>query len=282
MIIGHKKQQEFLKKLTKVESIPHALLFTGSEKLGKKKMAFELISSIFKENIFQHPDFTFIAPEQKQIKIRQIRDINWKLSLKPVQAPFLAVVIDQAHLMTRQAQNCFLKSLEEPKSKAVLILVTEHPRFLLPTIISRCQTIKFYPVQKKEIKDYLKTKDIKEEQIEEIAQICLGRPGLAVDFSQDLKKLEQRQKKIKELVKIINSPIARRFKYAKELSESDDLHETLSVWLSYFRKNLISNSDKFLIKKAKEILNRIQQTTLLLSTTNINTRLALEVLMMEF
>jgi len=282
MIIGHKKQQEFLKKLTQAESIPHALLFTGSEKLGKKKIAFEFISSIFKENIFQHPDFTFIAAEQKQIKIGQIRDVNWKLSLKPVQAPFLAVVIDQAHLMTRQAQNCFLKSLEEPKSKAVVILITEHPRFLLPTIISRCQTIKFYPVQKKEIKDYLKTKDIKEEQIEEIVQICLGRPGLAVDFSQDLKKLEQRQKKIKELIEIISSPIAMRFKYAKELSESDELYETLSVWLSYFRKNLISDSDKFLRKKAREILNRIQQTTLLLSTTNINTRLALEVLMMEF
>jgi len=282
MIIGHKKQQEFLRKIAESEKIPHALLFTGSDKLGKKKIAFELIFSIFKENIFQHPDFTLIVPKEKQIKINQIRDINWKISLKPVKAPLLSVVIDEAHSMTRQAQNCFLKTLEEPKNKALLILITERPRFLLPTIISRCQTVKFYPVEKKEIDNYLKTQKFKQEQVEEISHICLGRPGVAIDFSQNLKKLEERQKKVKELVEIVKSPMSLRFKYAKELSESnDDLKETLLIWLSYFRRNLISNPDNSLISKTKRILNNIQQTIFLLSTTNINKRLALEVLMLE-
>ncbi len=281
MIIGHKKQQEFLRKMVESENIPHALLFTGNEKLGKKKIAFKLISSIFKENIFQHPDFNLVIPEEKQIQINQIRDINWKLSLKPVKAPLLSVVIDQAHSMTRQAQNCFLKTLEEPKTRALLILITEYPNYLLPTIISRCQRVKFYPVEKKEINNYLKTQNFKQEQIKEISHICLGRPGVMIDFSQNLKKLEERQEKVKELVKIVKSPMSLRFKYAKELSENDDLKETLLVWLSYFRRNLISNPDNSLISKTKHILNNIQRTIFLLSTTNVNKRLALEVLVLE-
>ena len=281
MIIGHKKQQEFLKKMVESEKIPHALLFTGNEKLGKKKIAFKLITSIFKENIFQHPDFSLVIPKEKQIQINQIRDVNWKLSLKPVKAPLLSIVIDKAHLMTKQAQNCFLKTLEEPKSRALLVLISEYPRYLLPTITSRCQTVKFYPVEKKEINNYLKAQKFKEEQINEISQICLGRPGVAIDFSQNLKKLEERQEKVKELVKIVKLPMSLRFKYAKELSENDDLKETLFVWLSHFRRNLISHPDNSLISKTKRILNHIQKTIFLLSTTNVNKRLALEVLMLE-
>lgn len=282
MIIGHKKQQEFFKKIIETENIPHAMLFTGKEKLGKKKIAFELVSSIFKENIFQHPDFSLVVPKEKQIQINQIREINWQLSLKPIKAPLLSVIIDQAHSMTREAQNCFLKTLEEPKSKSLIILIAEYPKFLLPTIISRCQMVKFYPVASSEIKNYLRVKKIKQEQIDEITQICLGRPGVAVDFFKNPEKLKERQKKIEKLVKIMKSPINLRFQYAKELSENNDLKETLSIWLSYFRKNLISRSDTFLTSKTREILHNIQRTIFLLSTTNINTRLALEVLMMEF
>ncbi len=282
MIIGHKKQREFFKKIIEAENIPHAMLFTGKEKLGKKKIAFELVSSIFKENIFQHPDFSLVVPKEKQIQINQIRDINWRLSLKPIKAPLLSVIIDQAHSMTREAQNCFLKTLEEPKSRSLIILIAEYPKFLLPTIISRCQMVKFYPVASSEIKNYLKAKKIKQEQINEITQICLGRPGVAVDFFKNPEKLKERQKKIEKLVKIMKSPISLRFQYAKELSENNDLKETLSIWLSYFRKNLISRSDTFLISKTREVLQSIQRTIFLLSTTNINTRLALEVLMMKF
>lgn len=281
MIIGHKKQQEFLKKIIEGTEIPHALIFSGSEKLGKKKIAFEFISSIFKDNITNHPDFTFVSPEKKQIQIKQIRDIGWKLSLKPVKASVLAVVIDQAHLMTKEAQNCFLKTLEEPKSKSLLILITKHPKLLLPTIISRCQTIKFYPVQNQEIKNYLKTKKIKGEQIDSLTSISLGRPGMAIDYLDNLEVLEKREKIIKKLTNIIKSPMYMRFNYAKELAETNDFKSTLFIWLSYFRESLLSCSDRVSMTKIKNTLNFIERTMFFLSTTNINPRLALEVLMME-
>ena len=97
MIVGHRKQREFLKKIVKSGKIPHALLFSGPEKLGKKTLALELISSIFQEDHSQHPDFLLTDPIDNKISINQIRDLNWRLSLKSLKASFKTVIIDQAH-----------------------------------------------------------------------------------------------------------------------------------------------------------------------------------------
>ena len=322
-IIGHKKQQDFLNKMVSLGKIPHALLFTGPEELGKKTIALELISSIFKEKLLNHPDFILIEPEIKyqktvqgqgrgnlvvssrgtsgqnssgrsaqpkalrrrpvrgQIKITQIRNLSWKLSLKPVSAPLFAAIINKAHLMTREAQNCFLKTLEEPKTKSLLILVSEHPKYLLPTILSRCENIKFYPVKKEEITLYLKQKKVSPEDIKTIVDFSLGRPGKAIRFLENGEELEENKKKIRKLIKFSNSPLSLRFKYAKELSKGENLQETLNSWLFYFRKVLISAESKTNLLRVKDILNAIQETIYLISTTNVNPRLALEVLMMK-
>jgi len=121
MIIGHQKQWEFLKFLVKIKKIPHALLFVGPEKIGKKTLALEFASLILKQSLRGHPDFVFLEPINGEIKISQIRELILRLSLKKSSAPFKIVIIDNAHLMNFQAQNCFLKTLEEPKGESVLI-----------------------------------------------------------------------------------------------------------------------------------------------------------------
>ncbi|XOB40462.1 MAG: hypothetical protein ACKKMR_00370 [Candidatus Nealsonbacteria bacterium] len=281
MIIGHKKQQQFLKKIISSREIPHALLFTGPEGLGKKTIALQFLSSLFGEKLFQHPDFSLITPITKQIQINQIRDLRWRLSLKPIKAPLLGAVVDKAHLMTREAQNCFLKTLEEPKSRSLLILISEYPNYLLSTIVSRCEKIKFYQVENREITSYLEKKKVSKEKIEEIVEISLGRPGRAVNILQNPEKLEERKKKIRELIKISGSPLSLRFKYVKELAQQQDLKETLGIWLFYFRKGLISCRNRTELIKIKNILKAVQETMFLLSTTNVNPRLALEILTMK-
>ena len=282
MIIGHQKQQQFLRKIVSSGKIPHALLFSGPEELGKKTIALELLSSLFKEDLFSHPDFTLITPATRQIRITQIRGLNWRLSLKPIKAPLLGVVIDQAHLMTREAQNCFLKTLEEPKTETLLILITEYPNYLLPTIISRCENVKFYPVKNEEIRFFLKKEKLPKDKIEEIVELSLGRPGKVVNFLQNLEKLKERRKRIKKLIEISDSPLSLRFENAKELSKQEDFRETLKDWLFYFRKALISKKSTKDLLKIKEIINAIQETIFVTSNTNANPRLALEVLMMKF
>jgi len=281
MIVGHQKQWQFLKKIAKSGKIPHALLFSGEEKLGKKKIALEFVSLIFGQDLKNHPDFISITPEAKKIQINQIRELSWRLSLKPIKAVFKAAIIDDAHLMTAEAQNCFLKTLEEPKGETLLILITEYPNFLLPTILSRCERIKFFPVKKEEIANYLKTKGISKEKIEEISEISDGRPGLAIEFLENPEKLKGRETIIKDLIRISKSPLSARFQYAKELSKDQNLTEVLNIWLSFFRKDLISQRSQINLRKIENILKTIQRTFFLISTTNVNPRLALEILMME-
>jgi len=294
MIIGHWKQREYLKKIAESGNIPQAVLFTGQAHLGKKLVALEWISLIFAEKAENHPDLVLIASENNQIRISQIRDLSWRLALKPVRAAFKAAILDQAHQMNEEAQNCFLKTLEEPKGNTLLILITEWPEILLPTIRSRCEIVKFYPVSKLEIENYLKAKTgggwvASKEKVKEIALLSLGRPGKAVDFISNPQKLENQKKTIKELIEISRSPLASRFQYAKELTKTQNLREILDTWLFYFRNILLekcsskcsSTGDEQLIPKLKNIIKQIQKTNFLISTTNVNPRLALEILMLE-
>jgi len=279
MIIGHQKQLNYLRKMAESGKIPHALLFSGQDCLGKKTIALHFISQLFGENPLFHPDFILITPVKKQIQIDQIRELSWRLSLKPMKAPLKAAIIDKAHSMNEEAQNCFLKTLEEPKGNTLLILITEYPNFLLPTIISRCEMIKFYPVETEEIRKFLSEKEISKEEMEKIVGFSLGRPGLAMSFLENPEKLKEQEIKIKELIKIYNSPLFLRFQYAKELSVNESLKEILNIWLIYFRKALISQKN---VAKIKNILKVLQRVIFLMSTTNINQRLALEILMLEF
>jgi len=315
MIIGHQKQWQFLKKSAELGKLSHAYLFSGQEKLGKKTIAIEFVKWLFKEPptkilVGGHPDFVLVKPMGREIQISQIRELCWKISLKPSISQIKAAIIDQAHLMNEEAQNCFLKTLEEPKGKTLLILITNQPEFLFPTILSRCQLIKFYPVKRIEIENYLKNQGISESEVKEITDISSGMPGVAIDFISNPQKLESYQKAIKELTEIPNLSLAGRFQCAKELSQSGNLREILEIWLSYFRgvlikkclnpvrnynngakasREQISKGVNFEIKqsgyslsKLKNVLNQIQNTNFLLSTTNVNPRLALEILMLNF
>jgi len=309
MLIGHQKQLNYLKRIAESGKIPHALLFSGQKKLGKKTIASEFIFWLFEEpgvpKILGHPDFILIEPQEKhpeaersslrgspapssalvrgQIQINQIRDLSWRLSLKPIKAKLKAVIIDEAHSMTPEAQNCFLKTLEEPKGNTILILITEKPNFLLPTIVSRCQIIKFYPVKKDEIERYLKNQEgLSKEEIEEILEIAQGRPGRAVELAFAKEKFEFYKKRTKELAKIFNSNLSSRFQYAKEISTKENLQEILEIWLNYFRNIFIKNCSTPSAKHLGNILQQIQRTIYLISTTNVNPRLALEILMMNF
>lgn len=290
MIIGHQKQWHFLEEIARSRRIPHALLFSGQEKLGKKTIAVEFIKLFFGREIFSHPDFTLIEPINNEIQISQIRDLNWKLSLKPFSAPFKAAIVNEAHLMNQEAQNCFLKNLEEPKGAAVLILVTGYPETLFSTILSRCENFKFYPVPRKEIEDFIENKGVSKEKIEEIVNISQGRPGMVVDLISDEAKLNNQKQIIKDLNKIIESDLVYRFQYAKDLSESESIKETLESWLSYFRNALINslkspkgNSvfSQYSFLKIKNIVQQILTINFIINTANVNKRLALETLMLD-
>jgi len=98
--------------------------------------------------------------------------------------------------------------------------------------------------------------------------------------------IEARAKRIKELNGLLKSDLASRFQYAKNIFQEPNLKDILNIWLAYFREELLNGlklqKPVVSMNKIKNILRKIQTTNSLLESTNINTKLALEILMLEF
>jgi len=174
----------------------------------------------------------------------------------------------------------------------------------LPTILSRVQKLRFSAVKNKEIESYLINQGASKSNAEYLSLLSLGRPGMALNFLLDSQKLKNQEKLISDLIKISNSDLAFRFEYAKTLSKmtSDALtiDRILETWLRYLRNIFLSRLARessrrqisvslkmddvfnhYSLSKLKNILRLIQSTNFLISTTNVNSKLALEVLLME-
>ncbi len=286
MLFGHQKIWQFLINAAQKDNLSHAFLFSGPEKVGKKTLAFHFTKWLFGKNGWKgdnHPDLVFIEPKGGEIQIEQIRELIWKISLCPIVAPLKVGIIDQAHLMNYQAQNCFLKTLEEPKGKTVLILVTEFPESLLPTISSRCQKIKFSLLKREEMEKLVSSFKKNKKEIEEIVRIAQGKPGLALELINQPEKLKERERIWREIERLIKEDLAWRFQYAKKVYQSQKTKEILDLWLAFFREKLLSSlvNNPQEVKHLKNLLEKIQNTRILISQTQINPRLALEVLMLD-
>ncbi len=298
MLIGHEKQRELLDRIVVSKKIPHGIIFQGRSSLGKKKIAIDLFKKIncgcdnckrclsIENN--KDPDLILIEPVKGVIQIDQIRNLIKKVSLSPHSSCFKWVIIDDAHLLNREAANALLKILEEPKGETVFFLITEYPEMLLATIRSRLQRFKFFPVEKDKIKNLLIEKGIDEEKADEISLFSFGRPGIAVNFSKNPEDLKFRKKTIKELAKItsIKESFHLRFDYAKKISEDkDELRRVLEIWLSYFRELFIrkvkGENVSYSLKKIIRSINSINKTIDFINQTNINAKLAIESLLIE-
>ena len=117
----------------------HAFLIIGGTKEERDKKIQEFMASWTVSQFDQH----ILTPEdgKESIGIEHVRVLIKQLSLSPRNSPFVIGVIPNAHILTPQAQNALLKTLEEPPPKAKLILETENPSLLLPTIVSRVNSI---------------------------------------------------------------------------------------------------------------------------------------------
>lgn len=320
MIIGHKKQWDFLKKKFELEKFSHAYLFVGEGQLGKKKLAKEFVKlinclssqgedkpcgvckncqMIEKEN---YPDILMVKlkKDKQEIEISQIRETLNFLSYKSYYSFFKVVIVDGAEKMNREAQNCFLKTLEEPKGKTILILISSHPETLLPTVLSRCQTIKFFSVNHKEIENHLVKMGAKEKIAQALSNFCQGKPGRAVDLFLNPEKLEKEQKVLQELVKVINSDFVEKFQYTKKINlEGKNLGGFLEILQRYLRHLLflktgatnltqqnyfpevVGSFKNYSIFEIKEILKLLETINTQTSLTNASPKLALEILLMK-
>lgn len=101
-----------------------------------------------------HPDFYLINQEGEGIKVDTIRELTDKVIEKPIVSDKKIYIINDCEKMTKEAQNCLLKTLEEPPEFAVIILISSNENLILNTIKSRCMSVKFHNIEDEELKKY--------------------------------------------------------------------------------------------------------------------------------
>lgn len=184
-ICGQETVKKRLKNLIDSDRVSSAYIFSGPSGVGKFLMAEAFSRELLGINPENSPDFKIIEAKKNEssIKIDQIRNLKADISIKP-NGKYKIYIIDGAEKMTVQAQNAILKTLEEPYSYGIIILVTKNEQSLLETIRSRCLNVKFYPLTFDDIKKILVNKGIEEDKISVAAIFSRGSSALAVDIAQ--------------------------------------------------------------------------------------------------
>ncbi len=313
-IVGHKTQWQFLRQIVLNRKVPQAMIFTGMDGLGKKKVALEFIKFLNCQNRNsqgacqsclscksidrnQHPDLILLSSEKKEIQISQVRELQKALALRPRLSVFKSVIIDNAESLNSESQNCLLKTLEEPKGPAVLILITSRIDALFETIRSRCQILKFYPVPFEELEKSFQGQ-IPSEKLKKIFLLSLGEPGKVINFLKDSKRLSTELENFKKIEMLLNLTLSERFSFSQKFFEKEDSGQELNCFLETFENYLrlaflkkiglkkeIFNSfnleipEKYSTLKIREAINLVEDLKVLTSRTNINQKLAFENLM---
>ncbi len=145
-ISGYKNQKLFLENALKNNKLAHAYLFTGFEKEKKRELAVDFARMILgvseKEREQFNPDLIII--DQSKMKIEEMRSLISELSLKPFRYQKKVAIIQNFENVTDEASSSILKTLEEPNSSSIIILLSRNQKSLMPTIVSRCQNIYFH------------------------------------------------------------------------------------------------------------------------------------------
>jgi len=221
-ILGNEKNKNILEKSIKLNKFSHSYIFWGIEGIGKKIIAKEFAKNIlcleqqdncvckscieFDSN--NNPDFQLIEPNEGKVKIEQIREMQRKVAEKPIISNKKVYIVDNAETMTTEAQNCLLKTLEEPPEYITIILICSNEDSLLSTIKSRCTRMHFEPLNTEELTQYIRQNYAEQEISENIINLSQGSIGKAIKLNENKTIYENIEKILlnmqnKDLIEII-------------------------------------------------------------------------------
>lgn len=279
MIIGHTHNIEKLKALADENQLSHGYLFFGPERVGKKYLATALAGYLetqqFEVGARLLSDMLLVAPRGKATigidEARRVRSFLWQ---RPQQSLRRVVIVDDAHLLTEEAQNALLKLAEEPPASGCLMLVTSDPDALAPTLRSRLQAIYFGAVSSKEIASWLQREEaLPLKEAEALAQKVYGAPGLAWALLHDAAL----QHAVAQAEKFLHAADATRKEVLKKMMEPEDFR------LTDFLDALILSSlmEKNLLAKTR-FWHRLLALRKNAAYATLNPRLQLESLMVDY
>ena len=257
-ILGQKRVVDVLLRSINSGRVPHAYLFEGISGCGRRTTALALVQALFcaspvdgdaccrcasckKIEAGSHPDIQIVAPlpEKRDISIDQIRELQQMLSLRPYEAGRKACIIEPAERMSTGASNALLKTLEEPPGSAVMVLLTNQSDMLLSTIRSRCQLLRFSPLDEASIATILRNQGAGSMEAEMLSFLSEGSLENAFLADADAAELKR-----KELIDIISTANRKRittvFDPAEKLASGrEDTLSMFTVLISMLRDMMI-------------------------------------------
>ena len=254
----------------------------------------------------QHPDLSILQsdPDNRTIKVEAVRELQRSLSLAPYEGRYRVALLLRFEEAHASAANALLKTLEEPAPKVLMLLTAESVESLLPTIVSRCEVLRLRPLPVADAAVGLQAWGIPAAEAQLLAHLSGGRPGYARRLHEHPELLEQRQGWLNELASLLGSSRLERFAYARTaakaaLDDKEALRTCLQVWSSFWRDVVLSASgaaapltnldlaaqvekmaSSLGLEKSRQVLERSEQTLALIDRS-VNTRLALENLMLD-
>ncbi|MEW6410174.1 MAG: DNA polymerase III subunit delta' [Nitrospirota bacterium] len=323
-VIGQGEAIAILERAIENQRYPHAYLFTGEEGVGKRLTALNVAKALNCNSPVQfdacdqcvscsmaekrlHPDIIFVEPEvgkdheqKKEITVEQLRELEERIARRAFTGGKKVVIVNGAEKMNRFAANSMLKTLEEPPPDTLIILITTSPYALLPTIVSRCQQVRFAILKGSDIYRILIKLGYEGKDAQLLSSVSCGKVGYAL--SMDANDFRYRMAdflKTLSIINPINSSYRAMFSKAEELSKSQQaLDGFIERGMLWFRDLMIFKSTgKFELVmnlESKENISmedasldeiiaslRLLYNTERISALNLNRRLAVEVLFLR-
>ncbi len=275
-LIGNERVKKLLRRMLATDRLPGAMLFSGEDGVGKKLFALEIAKAlncrtpqngegcsncpaclrIEKINYptsddsddwkgiirTDHPDVGLVVAPKRVLQVEQMRAIEREANYRPFEGKARVFIVEDADKLNDSSANALLKVLEEPPPTSHIILLTSRPAWLLPTIRSRCQIIRFAPIAAAEIEDHLKQDKVAAAEARVRARVARGSLSRALDEDLD-EFIEQRQAMLKVLEALaLSDDRMQLLRSAEQLNEAQykdeyetrlDVLETLirDVWM---------------------------------------------------
>lgn len=326
-LIGQSRVISLLKQGVETGTLAHAYLFIGPSHVGKMTLALQMAqalncestdrpcqecTSCQKINAMNHADVQVVglaqnddAAEAKLISIDQMKELQHSANLPPFEGNRKVYIIDGAELMSTDAANCLLKTLEEPPESVTIILLTENDRLLPTTVVSRCQRLELPPLSKDDIsRALIESSSIEPQKAKLLAGLSHGCPGWAISAVRDESLVQHLENELDRIIDIIDANCETRFAYVAPMAarfsqDRNSVYDLLDLWLDYWHdlmlvklgchdmityidrvKELTESAEGYRIDQINDYIRSIRAAVDQLRQ-NANPRLTLEVLMLD-